>query len=42
MGDSHIFPISPTTKGKFLEPKDYIEIAIRYCLLDEDQILNFI
>jgi len=33
--DIHIFPISPTSKGKLLEPKDYVEIALRYCLLNE-------
>ena len=40
--DSNIFPLSKHTKNKFLEAKDYVEIAVRYCLMNDDEILNFI
>lgn len=40
--DTNIFPLSKETKTKYLEPKDYVEIAIRYCLMTDDAILNLI
>ena len=30
-----IFPLDKNNKSKFLEAKDYVEIAIRYCLLND-------
>lgn len=40
--DMNIFPLNKKTKNKFFQPKDYVEIAIRYCLMSDDEILNFI
>lgn len=40
--DSNIFPLTKLKKSKYLDSKDFIEISIRYCLLSEDEILNFI
>lgn len=40
--DSNIFPLTKHQKNKFLDSKDFIEICIRYCLMDDDGILNFI
>lgn len=40
--DHNIFPLSVKSKSKFLEPKDYIEIAIRYYLLDDCELMRFI
>ena len=40
--DQNIFPLWPTNKHKFLDAKDYVEIAIRYCIMDDQEILEFI
>ena len=40
--DLRIFPLSKMSKGKPLEAKDYVEIAIRYCLMDDSQIFSLV
>ena len=40
--DSNIFPLTKHRKNKFLDKKDFVEICIRYCHMDDDGILNFI
>lgn len=40
--DHNIFPLSVKSKSKFLEAKDYIEVAIRYYLLDDWELMRFI
>ena len=37
-----IFPLDKRNKSKFLEAKDYVEIAIRYCLLNDWELLSLI
>lgn len=38
----NIFPLWSNTRSKFLEAKDYVEIAIRYCLLNDCAMMDFI
>ena len=40
--DGNIFPLSVKSKSKFLEAKDYVEIAIRYWLLEDWELMKFI
>ena len=40
--EQNIFPLNAKSRSKFLEVKDYIEIAIRYCLVEDCELLNLI
>lgn len=40
--DSNILPLTKQNKNKFFQAKDCVEIAIRYCLMDDEEILNLI
>ena len=40
--DQNIFPLTEINKHKFLEAKDYVEIAIRYCIMNDKEVLDFI
>lgn len=39
--DMNIFPLTKASNHKYLQAKDFVEIAIRYCIMDDDEILNF-
>jgi hypothetical protein len=40
--DTNIFPLSKGNSKKFLQTKDFVEIAIRYCILEDEEILYLI
>ena len=40
--DMNIFPLTKHSKFKYLEAKDFVEISIRYWIMEDEEILNFI
>lgn len=41
-GDHNIFPITMKSNSKFLEAKDYVEIGIRFCILEDKELIQLI